>query len=60
VTEALPRAALSKGLPSAALGKGGVKVGPCFTIGCMHHLIGIVSFTIFVSCYLFRGFLNHV
>jgi hypothetical protein len=38
----------------------GIKVFPCFTIGCVHHLVRIVSFSIFVSCHLFRGFLCHV
>jgi hypothetical protein len=38
----------------------GIKVFPCFTIGCVHHLVRIVSFSIFVPCYLFRGFLCHV
>jgi hypothetical protein len=30
-----------------------IKVGPCFTIECVHHLVRIVSFSIFVSCHLF-------
>jgi hypothetical protein len=38
----------------------GIKVFSCFTIGCMHHLVRIVSFSIFVPCHLFRGFLCHV
>jgi hypothetical protein len=38
----------------------GIKVFPCFTIGCVHHLVRIVSFSIFVPCHLFRGFLCHV
>jgi hypothetical protein len=38
----------------------GIKVFPCFTIGCVHHLVRIVSFSIFVPCHLFRGFLGHV
>ena len=37
-----------------------IKVGLCFTIGCMYHPIRIVSFAIFVPCHLFRGFLGHV
>jgi hypothetical protein len=35
----------------------GIKVFPCFT---MHHLVRIVSFSIFLPCHLFRGFLCHV
>jgi hypothetical protein len=38
----------------------GIKVFSCFTIGCVHHLVRIVSFSIFVPCHLFRGFLCHV
>jgi hypothetical protein len=38
----------------------GIKVGPCFTIGCVNHLVRIVSFAFFVQCHLFRGFLCHV
>jgi hypothetical protein len=38
----------------------GIKVFPCFTIGCVHHLVRIVSFSIFMPCHLFRGFLCHV
>jgi hypothetical protein len=38
----------------------GIKVFPCFTIGCMHHLVRIVSFSIFVPCHLFCGLLCHV
>jgi hypothetical protein len=38
----------------------GIKVFPCFTIGCVHHLVRIVSFSIFVPCRLFHGFLCHV
>jgi hypothetical protein len=30
-----------------------IKVGPYFTIGCVHHLVWIVSFAIFVTCHLF-------
>jgi hypothetical protein len=37
-----------------------IKVFPCFTIGCVHHLVRIVSFAIFVPCHLFHGFLGHV
>jgi hypothetical protein len=37
-----------------------IKVFPCFTIGCMYHLIRIVSFAIFVPSHLFRVFLSHV
>jgi hypothetical protein len=38
----------------------GIKVFPCFTIGCVHHLVRIISFFIFVTCHLFHGFLCHV
>jgi hypothetical protein len=38
----------------------GIKVFPCFTIGCVHHLIKIVSFSIFVPCHLSCGLLGHV
>jgi hypothetical protein len=38
----------------------GIKVFPCFTIRCVHHLVRIVSFSIFVPCHQFRGFLSHV
>jgi hypothetical protein len=27
----------------------GIKVGPCFTIGCMYHLVRIVSFVFFCA-----------
>jgi hypothetical protein len=37
-----------------------IKVFTCFTIRCVHHLVRIVSFSIFVPCYLFCGFLSHV
>jgi hypothetical protein len=37
-----------------------IKLGPWFTIGCMYHVVRIVSFAIFVPCHLFRGFLDHV
>jgi hypothetical protein len=37
-----------------------IKAGPCFTIGCMYHLVRIVLFAIFVLCHLFHGFLGHV
>jgi hypothetical protein len=35
------------------------KVFPCFIIVCMHHLVRIVLFAIFVTCHLFRRFLVH-
>jgi hypothetical protein len=39
----------------------GIKVFPCFTIGCVHQLVRIVSFSFFVSCHLFfHRFLDHV
>jgi hypothetical protein len=38
----------------------GIKVFPCFTIRCVHHLVRIISFSIFVPYHLFRGFLGHV
>jgi hypothetical protein len=37
-----------------------IKVFPCLTIRCVYHLIRIVSFSIFVPCHLFRGFLGHL
>jgi hypothetical protein len=37
-----------------------IKVFSCFTIRCVHHLVKIVSFSIFVPCHMFRGFLCHV
>jgi hypothetical protein len=37
-----------------------IKVFPCFTIGCVHHLVRIVLFAIFVPCHMFRGLLDHV
>jgi hypothetical protein len=30
-----------------------IKLGPCFTIGCMYHLVRILSFSIFVPCICF-------
>jgi hypothetical protein len=35
----------------------GIKVFPCFTIGCVHQLVMIVLFAIFVPCHLFRGYI---
>jgi hypothetical protein len=46
--------------PFSFLTENGIKVFPCFIIGCVHYLVRIVSFAIFVSCHLFRGFLGHV
>jgi hypothetical protein len=38
----------------------GIKVVPCFTIGCMYILSGFYCLPFFVPCHLFRGFLGHV
>jgi hypothetical protein len=37
-----------------------IKAGPCFTIRWMYQFVSIVSFSLFVPCHLFRGFLGHV